>query len=188
MTRIIAGVAGGRRIEVPQAVTRPTADRAREALFSSIGAEVDRAGFLDLYAGSGAVGLEAASRGAKRVLLVESHAKAGAVLRRNISAVGLSEVKCVISPVERLVEQPSPEPFDIVFLDPPYALSASALNKVLMQLSTNNWLVDEALVIVERASRDAPWQWPVQYVPLRDRRYGEGTLWYGRHSDVRMRT
>ncbi|MGH8869867.1 MAG: 16S rRNA (guanine(966)-N(2))-methyltransferase RsmD [Actinomycetes bacterium] len=187
MTRVIAGAARGRRLSVPPGGrTRPTSDKAREALFSTVesmhgplvGAHV-----LDLYAGSGAVGLEAASRGASHVLLVENDARAVRVLGENVDAVGLAGVRVARSPVERLVAvapRAGDGPYDVVFADPPYTFSAKRLADVLVTLQAGGWLADGALVIVERATRDPGFAWPDGFVPERSKRYGEGTLWYGR--------
>ena len=185
MTRIVAGVAGGRRIDVPPGRgTRPTSDRAREALFSAVGAALDLAGanVLDLYAGSGAVGFEALSRGAGHVLLVESDPKAVRTLRANDRALGLPGAEIRAGPVQRLVAEAAPQAYDLVFADPPYALPAEELQRVLVDLETHGWLGSEALVVVERATRDVPWVWSKPLVAVRERRYGEGTLWYGRRS------
>lgn len=182
MTRIIAGSAGGRRLRVPAGrSTRPTADRAREALFSALEAlrgPLAGAAFLDLYAGSGAVGLEAASRGAARVVLVESAAPAVAAIRANAAVVG-AEVDLRVQPVERFLAGPPPMQFDVVFADPPYAVPVDA---PLVALATAGWVRAGGVVVVERASRDAPPAWPAAIEPVRAKRYGEATLWYGRRS------
>ncbi|SHM31249.1 16S rRNA (guanine(966)-N(2))-methyltransferase RsmD [Cryptosporangium aurantiacum] len=185
MTRIVAGVAGGRRIDVPPGRgTRPTSDRAREAMFSAVQAVLDLEGasVLDLYAGSGAVGFEALSRGAAHALLAESDPKAVRTLRANAAALKLPGAEIWSGPVERLAASPASRPYDLVFADPPYALTADALATVLVDLDSSGWLGSEALVVVERATRDEPWMWPKPLVAVRERRYGEGTLWYGRRS------
>jgi 16S rRNA (guanine966-N2)-methyltransferase len=183
MTRVIAGVAGGRGLVTPPgAATRPTADRTREALFStieSIRGDLTDASFLDLYAGSGAVGLEAASRGAGQVLLVERDAKAARAIRANIGAVGLPGVELRTDTVERVLAAAPPAPYDVAFLDPPYA---DPVEEVLARLVSGGWLVPDALVAVERATRDAALAWPDGLVALKSKRYGEATLWYGRRS------
>ena len=125
---MIAGEAGGRRLAVPVGRdTRPTSDRAREGLFATIVSMVGPltgARVLDLYAGSGAVGLEALSRGAEHVLLVESGARAGRVIRENIEAIGLAGAEVITDRVERVLARgPSGGRYDIVFADPPYALA-----------------------------------------------------------------
>jgi 16S rRNA (guanine966-N2)-methyltransferase len=181
MSRVIAGVAGGRRLVVPPGeATRPTADRAREGLFSSLTSlrgSLEGASFLDLYAGSGAVGLEAASRGATRVLLVERDPKPLRALRANIDTLGLDGVELRGEPVERVLAASPAAPFEVVFLDPPYA---DPVEGSLERIVAGGWLAAEGIVVVERATRDTPPQWPAGVEPIRSRRYGEATLWYGR--------
>jgi len=184
VARVIAGEAGGRRLAVPDGRdTRPTSDRAREGLFatiSSIAGPLDGARVLDLYAGSGAVGLEALSRGAGHVLLVEQGARAVRVIKENIEAIGLPGAVLVADRVERaLARGPDGDRYDIVFADPPYALADAAVERVLSLLAEGGWLAPGALVIVERATRSGPVSWPDGYTPDRDRRYGEATFWYG---------
>ena len=183
MTRIVGGVAGGRPLAVPSAGTRPTSDRAREGLFSTLTAlagSFEGCRFLDLYAGSGAVGLEALSRGAASVTLVENDPRAAGVIRANLAAIGLPGATVVQERVERFVAgATSPEAYDIAFLDPPYAKPAAELATVVQTL-LGGWLAVDALLVVERGSRDQPWSWPLGSNRLRERRYGEGTLWYGR--------
>jgi 16S rRNA (guanine966-N2)-methyltransferase len=184
MTRIIAGLAGGRRLAVPAGLsTRPTADRAREALFSALEAmagPLAGAAVLDLYAGSGAIGLEALSRGAARAVLVESEPRALAVLRANVAAVGLPGAEVVAAPVARALARPAPAPFDVVFADPPYALSDAELGEVLRSAVEGGWVAPEAVVVVERSARGEAFPWPSCVVPARSKRYGEAVLWYGR--------
>ncbi len=185
MTRIVAGTAGGRRLAVPPGrSTRPTSDRTREALFSALENLVELAGarVLDLYAGSGAVGLEALSRGAVHSLLVEADPKAAKILRDNAGALGLGGAQVRSERVERLAETVPDAPYDVVFADPPYALPAGELSAVFAALGERGWYAEDAVVVVERASRDPEWMWPMPLHPLRSRRYGEGTLWYGRRS------
>ena len=183
MTRIIAGRARGRRLTTLSGTdTRPTADRAREALFSSLesltgGWEGRR--MLDLYAGTGAIGLEALSRGALVAVMVEDNAKAAAVIRRNIADLGLAGAEVALEPVERHVRSAPHHPYDILFADPPYTLPAEALATVLAHAVEHRFLAPGAVVVVERSSRDTPWLWPQGIEPGRERRYGEATLWYG---------
>ena len=181
--RIVAGVARGRRLAGPPTGTRPTSDRMREALFSSLEANRSLTGtrVLDLYAGTGAVGLEALSRGAARVVLVESHRAALAVLRRNVATLGLSGASVVARAVEGYLAAEQPEPFDVVFADPPYAVDDTALRDVLGLLGARGWLADGAEVVVERPARNGPPDLAVDPItPVRERRYGDGLLWYGR--------
>ncbi|RJL25043.1 16S rRNA (guanine(966)-N(2))-methyltransferase RsmD [Bailinhaonella thermotolerans] len=184
MSRVIAGSAGGRRLVVPTGKgTRPTSDRAREGLFSSVGSllgSLDGARVMDLYAGSGAVGLEALSRGAAHALLVEADAKAVRAIRTNVKALGLPGAEVVAAKVERVVAEPCPaEPYDLVFLDPPYAVADEAVRGVLALLAEGGWLAGDALVAVERETRGGPFTWPGGFEARRDRRYGEATFWYG---------
>ncbi len=183
MTRIIGGVAGGRRLKAPAGDrTRPTSDRVREALFSAIDAHLGSlAGlrFLDLYSGSGAVGLEARSRGAGAVLLVEQDRRTAGVIRGNIAALGFRGVELVVGAVSRTLAQPPAAPYDVVFADPPYALATAALVTDLEALRDHGWLAHRALVVVERSSRSEELAWPEGYAGDRARRYGETTLWYG---------
>ena len=182
MTRIIAGVAGGRRILVPPKGTRPTSDRVREALFSALdaGPGLDGAAVLDLCAGSGALGLEALSRGAASVVFVESSPGVLPVLRENLAAVGLPGGRVVAGPVSTVLGGPPPARFDLVLADPPYATPDHEVVGVLVRLSEGSWLSPGAVVVVERSSRDRPFDWPTPFAGLRDRRYGEAVLRYGR--------
>ncbi|MFI9205960.1 16S rRNA (guanine(966)-N(2))-methyltransferase RsmD [Streptomyces sp. NPDC053048] len=185
MTRVIAGAAGGRRLAVPPGTgTRPTSDRAREGLFStwvSVLGTLQGTRVLDLYGGSGAVGLEALSRGAGHVLLVEADARAVRVIRENVRAVGLPGAEVRTGKAEQVVAGAPPTgAYDVVFLDPPYAVTDDDLREILLTLRTRGWLADEALVTVERSTRGGEFRWPEGFEALRARRYGEGTLWYGR--------
>lgn len=186
MTRVIAGVAGGRRLTVPPGNgTRPTSDRAREGLFSTwqslLGTPLEGHRVLDLYAGSGAVGLEALSRGAGHTLLVEADARAARVIRENVKTIGLPGAEVRAGKAEQIIRTPAPaEPYDIVFLDPPYAVTDDDLREILLTLRAEGWLADEALVTVERSTRGGEFGWPDGFDAIRARRYGEGTFWYGR--------
>jgi 16S rRNA (guanine966-N2)-methyltransferase len=185
MARVIAGEAGGRRLAVPVGRdTRPTSDRAREGLFATIASmagPLDGARVLDLYAGSGAVGLEALSRGAGHVLLVESGARAGRVIRANVQAIGLPGAEVITDRVERVLARgPAQDPYDVVFADPPYAQPDAEVTGMLTELAGQGWLAAGALVIVERATRSGPVSWPAGFTAERARRYGEATFWYGR--------
>ena len=184
MTRIIAGTAGGRRLKVPRAGVRPTGDRAREGLFNSLGSllDLDGARVLDLYAGSGALGLEALSRGAAEAVFVESGGGVLPVLRDNIAAVGLPGARVVQGSVLTVVAGPAPARFDLVLADPPYAVPVEEVLGVLTALVANGWLAEDAVLVVERSSRDEPFAWPTPLTGLRDRRYGEAVLRYGRSS------
>jgi 16S rRNA (guanine966-N2)-methyltransferase len=181
MTRVIAGRAGGRRLTVPGGMsTRPTSDRAREGLFATVLSETGSLGgkrVLDLYAGSGAVGLEALSRGARQVLFVESDPKAVAVIKANIAAVRLDGATVAPGRVERVLARPQAR-YDLVFADPPYAVSGAEVTRVL-DLLARGWLAPDALAVVERATRSGAVDWPPGFLPGKSRRYGEATFWYG---------
>ncbi len=199
MTRIVAGLAGGRRLAVPPGrATRPTSDRAREGLFASVLAtlgSLDGASVLDLYAGSGAVGLEALSRGAANVLLIESDARAAEVIRRNIAAVGLPGARLVCDRADRALRR-GPAGYELpgresaghggfcqfVFADPPYSAADDEIDAMLRILSDCGWLAPDALVVIERDARSGSLAWPPGYAQDRSRRYGETALWYGRPS------
>jgi 16S rRNA (guanine966-N2)-methyltransferase len=178
--RIIAGQARGRRLQVPAGLgTRPTSDRAREGLFSSLLSltDLDGARVLDLYAGSGALGLEALSRGAGTVTFVEEDPAALRTLRANVDAVGLAGAHVVDERVEDYLTF-APEPrYRLALLDPPYELDVVPVLEALLP-----WLPVDAVVAVERATREPDLPWPQGYEGLRSRRYGVATLWYGSRS------
>jgi 16S rRNA (guanine966-N2)-methyltransferase len=185
VTRIIAGAAGGVRLDVPSSGTRPTSDRVRESLFGALESSgaLDGARVVDLYAGSGALGLEAASRGASSVDLVERAKQAAAIARRNADAVrrsigaGAAPVRVHASAVGTWLRGAA-GPFDLVFLDPPYDLGDDELTENLAALASA--LAPDALVIVERSSRSGPPNWNAAGLePLRDRAYGDTALWWG---------
>ena len=182
MTRLISGVAGGRTLKVPRTGVRPTGDRAREGLFNSLGSllDLDGARVLDLYAGSGALGLEALSRGAAEAVFVEFGPKVLPVLRANVAAVGLPGARVIGAAVSSVVTGPAPAAFDLVLADPPYAVGVPQVLGVLQALVDGGWLAPGAVVVVERSSREEPWEWPTPLTAVRDRRYGEAVLRYGR--------
>lgn len=182
MTRIIAGTYGGRRIQTPKGDgTRPTSDRVREALFSSLESELggfdEELRVLDLFAGSGALGIEALSRGAAYAVFVEAHTQAAAVIKRNLSELGApGEVER--SKAERWVEDGTPDAFGLVFIDPPYAVPTAQVTSLVAGVK-ESFTADDALFVVERSTRD-PFIWPESVEGLRSKKYGETTLWYGR--------
>lgn len=183
----MAGKYGGRRIATPDGEnTRPTSDRVREALFSALDASHVVYGhrFLDLYAGSGAIGLEAASRGADHVLLVEADPKAARVIRDNIAtlAAGPAVAVAAAKVATLLASGPVGGAYDVVFADPPYAVSEDELAATLTDLVKHGWLAPEAFVVVERSKRSPEPSWAEPVRGDRSRRYGEANLWYGRAS------
>ena len=192
MSRVIAGTAGGRRLVMPShRDTRPTTDRVREAAFALLAdwagtagepAEVELAGlsFLDLYAGSGAVALEAASRGAAPVWAVERDRGTAAVAQRNSAQTGLP-VKILARPVGAFLAGPA-QPFDIVWADPPYDLGDADLQAALA--SAEQWLAPRGLLVVERAKRSAVPVWPATVEDSWKRDYGETALHFAMRGDA----
>jgi len=182
MTRIIGGHAGGRRLATPRgAQTRPTTDRVREALFSAIESTIgslEGLRFLDLYAGSGAIGLEAWSRGAGVVTFVESDKRTAALVSQNARDLGCQRAEVIPTGVRSALSRMPTAPYDVVVLDPPYPLGEVELAGDLAALVTHGWLVPDALVVVERASRSPEPTWPAGFEPVRNKTYGETALWY----------
>lgn len=163
--------------------TRPTSDRAREGLFSALDSLLNGlhgSRVIDAFAGSGAVGLEALSRGAAAALLIESDRRAAAVIRGNLTELGLPGGRLVTDRVEKLAAEPCrTDPYGVLFLDPPYALDAKPVAELITGFAEQGWLTADAVVCVERAARDPEWVWPEGFAALRARAYGEGMLWYG---------
>lgn len=187
MTRIIAGSRKGQRLRVPaHSATRPTTDRVREAAFSLIADWAGTAGepaeqmlaglgFLDLYAGSGAVAIEAASRGAAPVWAVESDPGTSRLARGNAAAAGLA-VTVRTATVAKVLAGPPPMGFDVVWADPPYDLPGDRLAEILAAVVERGWLAADGLLIVERSGRDPEPVWPAPVSERWFRRYGETTL------------
>ena len=184
MTRIISGALGGRRLDVPAGtVTRPTSDRVREALFGRLDHQdvLLAARVLDLYAGSGALGLEALSRGARAATFVESDRAVLDVLRRNVATlVPEREVLVRAEPVQRALLRGADAAYDLVLADPPYGLEEDELADVLALLPLHGWLAAEALVVVERDARSPEPRWPAELASVDERRYGETRVWWAR--------
>lgn len=184
MSRIIAGSAGGSTLfSVPGDGTRPTTDRVKEALFSrleSYGVLQD-ARVLDLFAGSGALGVESASRGARSVDLVELADKAAAACRRNADLVNRIMGRPCVN-VHRakaetyLLRVPEDVRWDVVFIDPPYAVTETELSAVLTPLAGH--LAEGAVVALERSTRSPEPEWPAGLERFSEKKYGETTLWF----------
>ena len=174
MTRIVAGTVGGRTIQVPPRGTRPTSDRVREAIFSRL----DHYGVVDLYAGSGALGLEAASRGAREVTLVDSARVAVDVARRNVAQPQGRDVRVVARSAEAFAAEGVAGGYHLVFLDPPYDLAADALDRVLAHLAAPGVLDPAAVVVVERSTRGGAPTWPAGWELLARKDYGETAVYY----------
>lgn len=180
MTRIIAGRAGGRRLAVPPSGTRPTPDRVREALFSALEHEPGLAGaaVLDVCAGSGALGLEALSRGAADAVFVESDRRAAAVLRRNVAVVDLGG-RVLVGNAGAVLARPAERAFDVVLADPPYAVSDAEVAGWLRAAAGAGWLAEGATVVLERARSTGGFAWPEPLRAVRERRYGDTVLHVG---------
>jgi len=174
--------------------TRPTSDRVRESAFNLIAdwagtagepadSQLDRFSFLDLFAGSGAVALEAASRGASPVVAVEKDASTASLARRNAEALDLG-VRVVAASVEAFLGGREPQPFDVVWLDPPYALTSDAVARVGVLVLHGGWLAEDGLLVAERATRDAAPMWPPALQRQWSRRYGETTLHFATREDA----
>lgn len=187
MSRIISGRAKGMRIATPKGdTTRPTTDRVKEALFSSLATwfgTVDAASdeqladvsVLDLFAGSGGLGLEAASRGAQRVVCVDNHT--APLIRENIATTGL-RVEVSGGSVDAALKG-APGRFDLVFIDPPYDLPTATVERILAALVDGDALEPQALVVVERSKRSGSPVWPEPFGDTWERGYGETTLHFG---------
>jgi 16S rRNA (guanine966-N2)-methyltransferase len=175
--RIIAGEAGGRRLAVPAGETvRPTSDRVKESVFSALGpGRLVGARVLDLYSGSGALGLEALSRGAAAALFVDRDSAAGRAIRANIETLGFDGRAALRqSPVGAVLRGPRPgDPFDVALLDPPYDTPATDVDAVLRLLVEGEWLTPDATVVVERAAGSPPLRWPEGWGSTWERCYGD---------------
>jgi len=188
MTRIISGVARGRTLKVPAKGTRPTSDRVRESLFSALQSRLLADGIdwadicvLDLYAGSGALGLEALSRGAREVWLIENNRAAATVIASNIETLGLPGAHVLSSDaaVVARVRPPAAAPANIVLADPPYDVSISVMRALVADLVAAGWLAADAHVVIERPARENESPFPDDW-ENQSRRMGDTVLWYGR--------
>ncbi len=185
--RIIAGVARGRVLSSVAGATRPTSDRAREGVFSTILSEFGDffdLNFLDLFSGSGAMGLEALSRGASIVHVVEKDERACRSISTNAELVLKNKTPGIFHlfsmPVHKFLELTPTTTYDIVYLDPPFDLSDEELHHDLVNLRIGGFLTDDSLVAVERADRSGSLEWPKGFQPLRSRKYGEAHIYYGK--------
>lgn len=174
--RIVAGAARGRHLVAPKGRdVRPTADRVKEALFSSLAPRLPGASVLDLFAGTGSLGLEALSRGAAHVTFVERARPALSALDRNVEVVGLDGAEVVASEASGALRAALPgSPFDLVLADPPYAITEASLAQVLVALVPH--LTSGAMVVVERDARAPEPTWPSQLIAAEVRRYGATAL------------
>ncbi|HAA79953.1 MAG: hypothetical protein ABR66_00540 [Microbacteriaceae bacterium BACL25 MAG-120322-bin65] len=182
MTRIIGGQAGSLRLSSAASVTRPTSDRVREALFSRLEANLDLEGAIvfDLFAGTGALGLEAASRGARGVWMVDNHRGAIEVIQGNIAKVtaALSSPPQLVaskSSVNAFLSRTIDQVVDVVFIDPPYDFPAGEVDEIINALAP--WLATDAWVLLERSSRSPEPLWPKEFRALPTKNYGDTTVY-----------
>jgi 16S rRNA (guanine966-N2)-methyltransferase len=184
MTRIIGGDFRGRSIKVPDAETRPTSSRVREAIFSSVEHAVsglDDLRVLDLFSGSGAFGIESISRGAAEAVLIEKDLRAADTLHSNVANFGIKNARVVIADAFTDVTQKSGRgTFDVVFIDPPYSFEDQDVDTLIANLVQNDWLNEYAVIVVERGSRSQV-QWPDSVEELRKKVYGDTSIWYGQY-------
>jgi 16S rRNA (guanine966-N2)-methyltransferase len=183
--RVIAGMAKGRNLISPIGATRPTSDRAREALFSSLESEfgsLNNLSLLDLYCGSGAVGVEALSRGAAIVTAIDNDEKATNIARQNFELLekltGVGTYSVITISAGKFLDKASDIPYDIVFLDPPYELPNNEIEKNISALLSNNYLKPSSVVAIERDSKSRPLAWPTGLTEVKIRKYGAATIYY----------
>ncbi len=180
MTRVIAGKAKGRKLTVPPSGTRPTTDRIRESIFARLESwgVLEGANVADLFAGSGALGIEALSRGAARATFVDVSGPAVGVVKKNLAATGFQSVSIVIrKKVLSALSQLGPGVcFNLVFMDPPYDLSETELEACLEALAPH--LAPDAVVVVERSSFSAEPTLPDHYYLERQSRWGDTAAWF----------
>jgi len=187
--RIIAGLGKGRNLFSPPSITRPTSDRAREGLFSSLISTfgtLDGLHFLDLFAGSGAVGVEALSRGAGLVESVESNPVSAEVCEKNFELLknqpDLGKFKVHETTTFEYLNHLANKQFEIIFLDPPYDVTNIEIEKILRKIQSNNLLSKFGVIAIERDAKGAPFTWPEGFEEVKIRSYGQGAIHYGSHA------
>lgn len=188
--RIIAGVGKGRKLFSPPSITRPTSDRAREGLFSSLISTfgtLDGLHLLDLFAGSGAVGVEALSRGAGLVEAVESNPVSAQVCEKNfellVNQPNIGRFKVHETTTFEYINHLANKQFDIIFLDPPYDVTNIEIEKILKKLLTGNLLSKFGVIAIERDAKGVAFSWPNGLQEMKVRSYGQGAIHYGSHAD-----
>ena len=187
--RIIAGLGKGRRLFSPPSITRPTSDRAREGLFSSLISTfgtLEGLHFLDLFAGSGAVGVEALSRGAGLVESVENNSSSAEVCEKNFALLlnqpNLGKFKVHKTTTFEYLNHVANKQFEIIFIDPPYEVSNLEIEKILRKIESNNLLSKFGVIAIERDAKGQPFTWPDAFEEVKIRSYGQGAIHYGSYA------
>ena len=188
--RIIAGIGKGRKLFSPPSITRPTSDRAREGLFSSLISTfgtLEGLHFLDLFAGSAAVGVEALSRGAALVEAVESNSVSADVCEENFallsSLTGVGKFKVHNKTVFEFLNHTASNPYEIIYIDPPYEVTNSEIEKILKKIISLNLLSKFGVIAIERDGKVKAFTWPPSLTELKVRSYGAGSIHYGVHTE-----
>ena len=188
--RVIAGIGKGRKLFSPPSITRPTSDRAREGLFSSLISTfgtLEGLHFLDLFAGSGAVGVEALSRGAALVEAVESNSGSADICEENFallsSLTGVGKFKVHNKTVFEFLNHTASNPYEIIYIDPPYEVANSEIEKILKKIISLNLLSKFGVIAIERDGKVKAFTWPPSLTELKVRSYGAGSIHYGVHTE-----
>ena len=188
--RVIAGIGKGRKLFSPPSITRPTSDRAREGLFSSLISTfgtLEGLHFLDLFAGSGAVGVEALSRGAALVEAVESNSESADVCEENFallsSLTGVGKFKVHNKTVFEFLNHTASNPYEIIYIDPPYEVANSEIEKILKKIISLDLLSKFGVIAIERDGKVKAFTWPPSLTELKVRSYGAGSIHYGVHTE-----
>ena len=184
--RVIAGIGKGRKLFSPPSITRPTSDRAREGLFSSLISTfgtLEGLHFLDLFAGSAAVGVEALSRGAALVEAVESNSTSADICEENFallsSLTGVGKFKVHNKTVFEFLNHTASNPYEIIYIDPPYEVANSEIEKILKKIISLNLLSKFGVIAIERDGKVKAFTWPPSLTELKVRSYGAGSIHYG---------
>lgn len=188
--RIIAGIGKGRKLFSPPSITRPTSNRAREGLFSSLISTfgtLEGLHFLDLFAGSAAVGVEALSRGAALVEAVESNSTSADICEENFallsSLTGVGKFKVHNKTVFEFLNHTASNPYEIIYIDPPYEVANSEIEKILKKIISLNLLSKFGVIAIERDGKVKAFTWPPSLTELKVRSYGAGSIHYGVHTE-----
>ena len=184
--RIIAGLGKGRKLHSPPSITRPTSDRAREGLFSSLISSfgtLEGLHFLDLFAGSGAVGVEALSRGAALVEAVENNPISAGICEQNFALLtkieGVGKFKVHVKTTFEFLNHTASNPYEIIYIDPPYEVANTEIEKILKKILALNLLSKFGVIAIERDGKAKAFTWPDGLEVQKVRSYGAGSIHYG---------